>query len=138
MISEIRQSLGQHKFPSMYEHFIYLRTYARWDNNTERRETWIETVMRYTEYIVELTNGRLGIEAYRAIALSIYKHETVPSMRLLWSAGDCVRKNGVTAYNCAYQTISDVRSFSESLSILMSGAGDGYSVEKRFVNQLTL
>ena len=37
--------------PTDYQNFIALSRYARWKDDEERRETWIETVDRYFDYM---------------------------------------------------------------------------------------
>ncbi|HEY4514351.1 MAG TPA: ATP cone domain-containing protein, partial [Candidatus Paceibacterota bacterium] len=39
--------------------FVYLRTYARWIESEQRRETWIETVDRYIAYMKENLGAKL-------------------------------------------------------------------------------
>lgn len=39
--------------PSEYQEFIALSRYARWLPEEERRETWIETVDRYIEFMAK-------------------------------------------------------------------------------------
>jgi hypothetical protein len=60
----------------------------------------------------------------------------MPSMRLLWAAGDAARADNVTAYNCAFAEIDAINSFSECLYILMCGAGYGFSVTRESVAKL--
>lgn len=60
----------------------------------------------------------------------------MPSMRLLWAAGDAARADNVTAYNCAFAEIDAINSFSECLYILMCGSGYGFGVTKESVSRL--
>src|SRR3989344_2349553 len=39
--------------------FVYLRTYARWVESEQRRETWIETVNRYVDFMRENLGEKL-------------------------------------------------------------------------------
>jgi len=39
--------------------FIYYRTYSRWIKEENRRETWIETVERYLDFMKENLDNRL-------------------------------------------------------------------------------
>ena len=36
-----------------YQQYIHLSRYARWDDQKRRRETWEETVDRYTTFFTE-------------------------------------------------------------------------------------
>src|SRR3989344_6332089 len=44
--------------------FVYLRTYARWIELENRRETWIETVDRYVSFMRENLGNKLTEEEY--------------------------------------------------------------------------
>ena len=39
--------------PTDYQNFIALSRYARWKEDEQRRETWVETVERYFNYMEE-------------------------------------------------------------------------------------
>ena len=69
------------RLPTIYQEYIHLSRYARWDYDLKRRETWDETVGRYfnffTEWLEEkngykLENGeRVGLE--NAVKASLFK-----------------------------------------------------------------
>src|SRR3989344_2984560 len=44
--------------------FVYLRTYARWIESEQRRETWIETVDRYVGFMKENLGDKLTKREY--------------------------------------------------------------------------
>jgi len=81
-------------------------------------------------------NGALTTDEYAEIREAIVKQEVMPSMRLLWSAGTACDKTNVTAYNCSYIAPTKLQDFGEILYLLTCGAGVGFSVESKFVNQL--
>lgn len=60
----------------------------------------------------------------------------MPSMRALMTAGPTLDRCHVPAYNCAYLPVDSPRSFDEAMYILMCGTGVGFSVEKKYVDQL--
>ncbi len=109
--------------------FIYYRTYSRWIEEENRRETWIETINRYIDFMKENLGGKLSDAEYREIKEAILNQRVMPSMRLLWGAGKAARKNNVCAYNCSYIAPSKIKDFSEIMFLLMNGAGVGFSVE---------
>ena len=39
--------------PSLYQNFIHLSRYSRWMDDSNKRETWNETVSRYFDFFVE-------------------------------------------------------------------------------------
>lgn len=119
-----------------YSNFIYLRTYSRWNDELGRRETWNETVDRYMNFMEETVGSSISEDDYNMLSNSIKNMEVLPSMRLLWSAGEAARKNASSAYNCSFAPVDNLSAFPEALFLLTSGAGVGFSCEKRFVEQL--
>lgn len=120
-------------FPTDYEQFIYKSRYAKWIPELKRRENWDETVTRLVNYYIEATGfADVGPELYNAI----YNLDVMPSMRALMSAGPALDRCNVPAYNCAYLPVDSLRSFDEAMYILMCGTGVGYSVEKKYTDQL--
>lgn len=126
-------SEGSH-FPNLLSEFVYTRTYARWLDGEKRRETWPETVNRYVGYIFK---GKDVPEGLAELAEKlILNFDVLPSMRALWCAGETVDRDHVSAFNCSFLPVDNLRAFSETLAILMNGTGVGFSVEREFVNCL--
>lgn len=113
---------------SIYQQFIYLRTYSRWLPNRGRREKWPETVERYVSYL-EKCFGPLILNR-DTIKNAIINHEVMPSMRLLWSAGEACDTSNATAFNCSYLVPKELQDFGEMMFLLMNGCGVGFSCEK--------
>ncbi|HET8581239.1 MAG TPA: ATP cone domain-containing protein [Candidatus Paceibacterota bacterium] len=116
--------------------FVYLRTYSRWIESEQRRETWVETVQRYMDFMRENLGKKLTEAEYAEIQQGILKQEAMPSMRLMQFSGDAARRCNVCAYNCSFIAPTKLRDFAEIMYISMSGTGVGYSAESRFVEQL--
>lgn len=116
--------------------FIYYRTYSRWIEGEDRRETWIETVERYIKFMQENLGDKLSETEYGEIREAVLNQEIMPSMRLLWSAGEAARATNVSAYNCSFIAPTKIRDFAEIMYLLMCGAGVGFSVEQQTVQQL--
>lgn len=125
-------------FRNPLSEFIYYRTYSRWIEEEGRRETWIETVQRYIDFMRENLGDTLANQEYLEIQQAILKQEVMPSMRLLWSAGKAARKTNVCAYNCSYIAPSRLEDFAEIMYLLMCGAGVGFSVESQTAQQLPI
>ncbi|MBI2033938.1 MAG: ribonucleoside-triphosphate reductase [Candidatus Liptonbacteria bacterium] len=123
-------------FRNPLSEFIYYRTYSRWIEEEGRRETWIETVERYLNFMKENLGNRLTEEEYAELREGILKQEAMPSMRLLWSAGLAARKNNVAAFNCSFIAPTKLEDFAEIMFLSMSGTGVGFSVESQTVGQL--
>jgi ribonucleoside-triphosphate reductase len=116
--------------------FVYLRTYAKWLPEAGRRETWIETVDRYIDFMRENLGKKLTEKEYAEVREAILKQEVMPSMRLMQFAGDAARRSNVTAYNCSYIAPSKIEDFAEIMYISMCGTGAGYSVESANIQAL--
>ncbi|HEX8946643.1 MAG TPA: ATP cone domain-containing protein [Candidatus Paceibacterota bacterium] len=116
--------------------FVYLRSYARWIPSEGRRETWVETVDRYVNFMREKLGKKLTEKEYAEVREAILTQQVMPSMRLMQFAGDAVRRCNVAAYNCSYVAPSKLEDFAEIMYLSMSGAGVGYSVESANVQSL--
>lgn len=74
-------------FPNPIQQFQFYDKYSRFDYNTGRRETWIETVDRAMAFLKELSEFRLSTKVYEQIRSGILQMKVMPSMRLLAMAG---------------------------------------------------
>jgi ribonucleoside-triphosphate reductase len=117
-----------------YQKFIATSRYARWLDDEGRRETWDETVERYTDYFSQ----RQLITEVEADELytDIVNLRVMPSMRALMTAGPALERCNVAGYNCAYLPVDSPRSFDEAMYILLCGTGVGFSVERDSVTKL--
>jgi len=122
-------------FENSYQEFIFYQFYSRWRDDLQRRETWVETVDRYMEYMRENLGKKLTDKEYEQVRKAILNREICPSMRLLWSAGEACRRSNVTAYNCSYIAPRNWRDLSEIMYLSMCGAGVGFSVEPENVER---
>ena len=116
--------------------FVYMRTYSRWDDGKQRRETWEETVNRVTTFLKKISKNKLKKDDYETIRNSIYQMKVMPSMRLMWTAGKPAEINNTAIYNCSTVPIDALHSFGEVYFLLMSGAGVGVDVSKRYIEKI--
>jgi len=116
--------------------FVYYRTYSRWLEKEGRRETWIETVDRYMDFMKENVGEKLKPAEYKELRRAIIAQEVLPSMRLMQFAGSPARKSNVCAYNCSFVAPTKLQDFGEIMYISMCSTGVGFSVESRFIHQL--
>lgn len=116
--------------------FVYYRSYSRWIDEENRRETWIETVDRYVAFMKENLGKKLKEAEYEEIRQGILKQEAMPSMRLLQFAGKGARTTNVSAYNCSFIAPESFRDIAEIMYISMCGTGAGWSVESQNVQKL--
>ena len=119
--------------PTDYQSFIHTSRYARWLDDTGRRESWAETVSRYITNIV-----KPNIDDFTAkdIEDSILSLQVMPSMRSMMTAGEAADRDNTCMYNCSYLPIDDPKSFDEAMFILLCGTGVGFSVERQFISKL--
>ena len=128
------------RLPTIYQEYIHLSRYARWDYDLKRRETWDETVGRYfnffTEWLEEKHDYKLENGERVELENAVKELKVMPSMRCLMTAGPALKKENVAGYNCSYIKVDSPRSFDEILYVLMNGTGVGFSVEQEYTNQL--
>ena len=125
--------MQENALPTQLQQYVHLSRYARWLEGESRRETWEETVSRYTGFFA----ARFP-ELYPAdrINKSIRTLRTMPSMRALMTAGPALAKDEMAGFNCSYIAVDNVRAFDEILYVLMCGTGVGFSVERQSINEL--
>lgn len=129
-------------FGTPQQEYIAKSKYARYLDKEQRRETWSETVARYFDFAAEHIQEKYPqalshwLQSINPIRDAVYHLETMPSMRLVMTAGDAVKRNNIAAYNCHYAAIDSVRKFSDMLLILMNGTGSGFSAERQAIAKL--
>jgi ribonucleoside-triphosphate reductase len=113
---------------------IYTK-YAKYIPELKRRETWYELVNRNMQMHIdkypELKNDILYI--YKNF---VYTKKVLPSMRSLQFGGKAIELNNARIYNCAFLPLDDIRSFSETMFLLLGGTGVGYSVQNHHIDKL--
>jgi ribonucleoside-triphosphate reductase len=126
--------------PTEYQSFIHLSRYSRWLPDEGRRETWIETVSRLSNFmqihLKKNLNVEIESEMWRKIEDYIIGLSVMPSMRALMTAGTALERENIAGYNCSYIPIDNPKAFDEILYILMNGTGVGFSVERQYVDKL--
>lgn len=115
--------------------FVYYRSYARWIDAENRRETWIETVDRYVSFMRENLGNKLKESEYKEVREAILNHQAMPSMRLLQFAGTPAKRDNICAYNCSFIAPESFQDLGEIIHISMNGTGCGWSVESANVEK---
>ncbi len=123
-------------FRNALAELVYYRSYARWIDAESRRETWIETIDRYMDFMRENIGNKLKESEYKELREAILNQESMPSMRLIQFAGIPARKTNVCAYNCSFIAPSNFQDFGEIVYISMCGTGVGYTVESKNIQAL--
>jgi ribonucleoside-diphosphate reductase alpha chain len=120
-----------------YQEYIASSRYARFQDDKGRRETWDETVTRFTEYVFSRTPAISANSALKNEIFSAIKNlEVMPSMRAMMTSGKAADRDNTCIYNCSYLPVDDPKSFDEAMFILLCGTGVGFSVESKYINQL--
>jgi len=108
--------------------------YAKFIPELNRRETWHELVDRnkamHQKKYPKLTEEIEEVYKY------VYDKKVLPSMRSLQFAGKPIEISPNRLYNCSYLPIDHIDSFSETMFLLLSGCGVGYSVQQHHVKKL--
>ena len=132
--------MANNYLPTSYQEFIHLSRYSRWLPDEERRETWSETVARYfdffTEHLKDNHNYKMSKALREELEEAVLTTDVMPSMRCLMTAGEALKRENISGYNCSYLAIDRVQAFDELLYILMNGTGVGFSVERQYISQL--
>lgn len=116
--------------------FVYTRTYAKWIESEQRRETWVETVQRYIDFMRENLGEKLTDKEYAEVRMAILKQEVMPSMRAMQFAGPAARRCHTCLYNCTFTAPTQLGDFAEIMYLSMMGCGVGYAVESQNIQQL--
>ena len=113
---------------------VHHMKYAKYDESRGRRETYDETVDR---------NQQMHVRQYpklREEIVETYKlvrdKKVIPSMRSMQFAGVAIDVNPSRIFNCSYLPVTSIDAFNETMFLLLSGCGVGYSVQRHHVEQL--
>lgn len=117
------------------------RTYLRYREDVNRRETWAEAVQRVVEYVFSLYSGPEPRESLIPIAERMYRKifnfKLFPAGRTLWVGGsEASKKCGEANMNCSFTAVDSLLVFSEIFHLLLCGCGVGLSVEDRYISKL--
>ena len=108
--------------------------YAKYIPELQRRETWEEIVTRNKEmHQKKYPDLKDEIEENYKM---VYAKKVLPSMRSLQFSGKPIEISPNRLYNCSYLPLDHIDGFSESMFLLLSGCGVGFSVQKHHVAKL--
>ena len=118
---------------------VQISKYARFNPAANRRETWEESVRDRVRPMHLRRYQGLGIDDdLNAAFEAALRKEVLPSMRSMQFGGKAVEVNHSRMFNCAFTLCDRPAVFRESLFLLLSGCGVGYSVQKEHVSELPL
>ncbi|UOE58018.1 ribonucleoside-triphosphate reductase, adenosylcobalamin-dependent [Cytobacillus oceanisediminis] len=131
--------------------FTFYRTYSRYEEALKRRETWLEAVVRSSEYSISLAIEQLQrvglyekeihlpmfIEEAEELIEAQYMLETFVSGRTLYTGGSIAsRLYPLSNFNCSGAVMDSLKKFGELFYLLMVGTGFGFRVTKEDVAKL--
>ena len=108
--------------------------YAKYTEAKQRRETWEEIVTRNME--MHIRKFPHLEQLIRTNYQLVYEKKVLPSMRSLQFGGKPIEVNNARLFNCSYLHIDDYRAFNETMFLLLSGTGVGYSVSHNHISKL--
>ena len=120
----------------VFESYIHLSKYSKFREEENRRETWEETVSRYTNFF----RGRHPElkEELDEVHSFILEKKVAPSMRGLATAGPALTRCNTVGYNCCAIGVDHPRVFDEIFYLLMGGSGVGFSVMSKHIEKLPI
>ncbi len=128
--------------------FVYLRTYSRYLNDKKRRENWFETVLRTTEYNIELgidfkkkhglfINMKDEIKEAECLFDNLFNLRTFTSGRTLYMGGtNIVKEYPLSNFNCCFTMIEKFHDFVDVFYLLMVGSGVGVKIDKELISNM--
>jgi len=113
--------------------------YSRWDDVNDRYEMWEDSVDRVMNMHREKYKDVMSNELNEAInfATAAYKEKLVlGAQRALQFGGEQIFKHESRIYNCAVSYVDRPAFFNECMYQMLCGVGVGFSVLKKYVDQL--
>jgi adenosylcobalamin-dependent ribonucleoside-triphosphate reductase len=119
---------------------VSIRTYHRYVPELNRREKWSEVCLRVVEYSLSLdtvTAHSEKVTEAEELFDCLFNLRGFAAGRTYWVAGtEQTNRDESCNYNCVFTAVDSISTFSEIYYWLLIGAGVGFSVEKKNVNQL--
>ena len=109
--------------------------YSRYLRDKKRRESYDEVCNRVRDMHCR-KYPHLEDEIKNVFNNFVRTKKVLPSMRSMQFAGLPIERNPSRIYNCAYMPIEHPDAFSETMFLLLSGCGVGYSVQYHHVEGL--
>src|ERR1035437_5999550 len=77
----VRQAVEESSkyFSSPYSEYIFYQFYSRWVPELGRRETWVETIDRYMDYMKENLGDKVTTKEYKEVREAIVNQDICPS-----------------------------------------------------------
>jgi ribonucleoside-triphosphate reductase len=109
--------------------------YAKYVPELQRRETFNEICDRNKEMHIK-KYPQLKMEIEEVYENFVKTKKVLPSMRSMQFAGLPIERSPVRIYNCSFLPVDNLLAFSETIFLLLSGVGVGYSVQNHHIEKL--
>jgi ribonucleotide reductase alpha subunit len=115
---------------------VYLRTYSRKVDGTDRNETWPETLQRVINGAIEIGTPYTDADAEKLFD-HMFNLRCSFSGRALWQLGTPLVQafNAASLNNCYFVNIESVEDLEFLFDHLMLGGGVGFSVERSKIHE---
>jgi ribonucleoside-triphosphate reductase len=113
--------------------------YSRWDEDTQRYESWEDSVHRVMQMHRQKYADKMTpeLEGYIAEAEQAYLDKQIlGAQRALQFGGEQLFKHEARMYNCATSHVDRPAFFNEAMYLLLCGCGVGFSVQDRHLKKL--
>lgn len=118
-----------------FGYIVYKRTYSRWLDQEQRRETWKETVDRVIQYTCSL--APVSDDERRLLFDYMFNLRLFPAGRTLWIGGTKASSLYPLAnFNCSFVVIDSFEKYCEMFYALMLGVGVGFRILNKDVAKL--
>jgi len=117
----------------------FLSDYSRYNDKLGRYETFEEAVDRVMAMHKEFYKDKMSIQLTRLMdgVSTAYKNKLfLGAQRALQFGGEQLLKHHARLYNCASTYCDRIEVFSETMYMLLCGAGVGFSVQKHHIAKL--
>ena len=114
--------------------YVFMSRYSRYIPRRKRRETWNEAVDRVKDmHIKKYPNISEDIAwAFEQVR----QKRVLPSMRSMQFGGKPIEDKNTRLYNCTYSVADRAEFFKQTMYLLLTGCGVGFSVEFQNVDKL--
>lgn len=109
--------------------------YAKFVPEKNRRETWFELCRRNMDMHIR-KYPHMEDEIRHVYADYVMPKKVLPSMRSMQFGGRPIELSNVRINNCSYLPADDIAVFAETMFLLLSGTGVGYSVQTHHISKL--
>lgn len=114
--------------------YVFMSRYSRYIPRRRRRETWNEAVDRVKDMHVKKYPN---ISEDIAWAFEQVREKRVlPSMRSMQFGGEPIEEKNSRLYNCTFSVADRTDFFKDTMYLLLTGCGVGFSVEFQNVNRI--